>query len=432
VDAVVCTGVATEEEEELRRWQGWTVVATLEGRLFFHNDARQLSQWHQPPELYDILGEWVEIVDESQPSRPSFWRNELLRISLWKDPRQTTNIFQAALDGNLFFMQLYAEVDGQLDVVDPRGRSALHYSCAGGATQSALFLLQRQVEVDSRDENAATPLIFACRYGYASVVKVLLDAQADLNATCEGGNTAVHEAASMGQLDCLHLLLLCGADVARLNDEGEAAHDIAAKKRHLACLTLLRRHARPPDVQRGPLHPDGPPLGHARNPACSTGMEASGAAAYPGQLPRAAAAGEEALPPAMSGHPPRQRDSGCRKPGRAPSSQYGRVESDSESEDAAPEACLGHDGTDSGGASSGSSEADRGRSGRQPRGRGRRRDRSPVALGLLSWAAQLVDSARRRAFPAQADLGLPNMYRFNEETKRWELHDRKASTTVDA
>ncbi|CAE8650645.1 unnamed protein product, partial [Polarella glacialis] len=152
---------ADAEDAELQRWQGWTVVATPEGRLFFHNEARQLSQWHQPLELQPILGDWVEAIDESQPSRPSFWRNELLRLSLWKDPQQTTNIFQAALDGNLFFMQLYAEVEGHLDVVDPRGRSALHYACAGGATQSALFLLQRRAEVDRRDETMATPLIFA-------------------------------------------------------------------------------------------------------------------------------------------------------------------------------------------------------------------------------------------------------------------------------
>ncbi|CAK0840808.1 unnamed protein product [Prorocentrum cordatum] len=194
------------------------VFPTHEGRLFFHHEERQESRWTQPDELGGVLGTWAEVVDESQPSRPTFWRNELLRLSLWKDPRPTTSIFQAALDGNLFFMQLYAEVEGRLDVVDPAGLSALHYACAGGSMQGALFLLQRQAEVDLPDRTGATPLVVACKYGCADVVKVLLDARASLQACCHGGNTALHEAAAMGRLDCCHLLLLCGADASLPND----------------------------------------------------------------------------------------------------------------------------------------------------------------------------------------------------------------------
>jgi len=254
-------GLASPEDEELRRWQGWTVVATAEGRLFFHSETRQISQWTQPPELADILGEWEEITDETategQPS--TYWRNEVVRMSLWKDPRPTTNIFQAALDGNLFFMQLYAEVEGQIDVIDPRGRSALHYACAGGTTQSVMFLLQRRAEVDRPDDTGATPLIFACRYGYAPVVKVLCDAHADLNAAAAGDSTALHEAAAMGQLDCVHLLLLCGADATKHNSDGQSALDVAMAKRHQTCATLLRGHLHqqklPPAEGAAPMAP---------------------------------------------------------------------------------------------------------------------------------------------------------------------------------
>ena len=70
---------------------------------------------------------------------------------------------QAALDGNLFFLQLYTEVGGFLDAVhelrgfvariwfrtspmlfpevDSKGRTALHYNCAGGSAQARLCCL---------------------------------------------------------------------------------------------------------------------------------------------------------------------------------------------------------------------------------------------------------------------------------------------------
>jgi len=426
----VCDGSEAdpaEDEEEIRRWQGWTVVATLEGRLFFHHETRLISQWHQPPELNEILGEWVEMMDDSQPSQPSYWRNELLNIALWKDPRMTTNLFQAALDGNIFFMQLYAEVDGMLDVTDARGRSALHYSCAGGSTQSAVFLLQRGAEVDRRDDAEATPLIFACRYGYASVVKVLLDASADLNAASEGGNTALHEAASMGQLDCVHLLLLCGADPTRLNDAREAPEDIATAKRHLSCLTLLHRHTGA--SQRHRPMPDGPPLGMpGYGAAGGPGLEVSRGAAgstSPGPLRAEAATAEaKAAPPAAMSHL-HHRGARQRKPGRTARAQYGRGESSESDGGMNGASALDQDGTDSGGASSESSDgAARASTGRPHRGRGRRRERSPVALGLLSRMQSAIGAASRWAFkgPIQADLGLPNKYYYNEETKRWELN----------
>jgi len=231
-------------DEELKLALAWKCVATPEGRLFFHNEPRGISQWHQPSDLRSVLGDWWETVGDSRPGAERFWRNDVLRMSLRKDPRQTTNIFQAALDGNLFFLQLYAGVDGVFDVADPKGRQALHYCCAGGATECAMFLLQRrsQVNVDCLDKSSSTPLHSAARYGSTPMVKVLLDAGANVNAVNSFGNTPLHEAASAGQLDCLHLLLLCGADARPKNVDGNTAAKAALRNNHPACVTLLERH----------------------------------------------------------------------------------------------------------------------------------------------------------------------------------------------
>lgn len=231
-----------KDVDESHRWKGWSLIATAEGRLFFYNRETETSQWDQPQELDNILGSWMEVPTEVNGERRTFWQNNVAQISLWKDPRRTTNIFQAARDGNLFFMQFYAQVDGNLDVIDPKGRSALHYSCAGGATQSAMFLVRRRANLDRRENSGATPLCFACRYGYASVAKVVLDASADANAADIWGNTALHEAASMGHADVLSILLEFGADTSLRTKDGETADETAARRGHANCWATLRRH----------------------------------------------------------------------------------------------------------------------------------------------------------------------------------------------
>lgn len=418
---------AATEDEELVRWQGWTVVATPEGRLFFHNEQLQTSQWHQPAELRNVLGDWVEMIDDSQAGKPKFWWNDLLHISLWKDPRQTTNIFQAALDGNSFFLQLYAEVDGQLDVIDPKGRGALHYACAGGATLSASFLLQRRAEVDRRDETFSTPLLFACRYGYASIVKVLLDAQADMNAANANGNTALHEAAAMGQLDCLHLLLLWGANATPGNRDGDAPADLAAAQKHYPCVTLLRRH-----LQYAPRGDAIGPPPQARS-ASSAAAGASVVAGTPGALSSPAFA-----PPGRS---PNHSEAGpfgagsTGDPSAFPQIAGGMQRHTQQSASGGRVRQKVEDGTDSdldesrresddiGAASSESSDGGQGAS--HGRRRSRHRERSPKGIGLLSKMGRFV----RKAFagPIKADLGLPNKYIFNPDSGLWELQDEDES-----
>jgi len=234
---------AVDVDEKRRIVHGWTAVPTEHGRLFFHNEYRKVSQWAQPLELQALLGDWREI-RPSFPGSSSIWRSDLFRISLNKDPRLTTNIFDAALNGNLYFLQLYADVGGCLDVVDPQGRNALHYCCASGAVECALFLLEKGVEVDAPDQNMDRPLHCACRYGQASIAKVLIDAGANLDSARDNGNTPLHDAVDLAQVDCLHLLLLFGADALVANRAGDIPLDLAARKGLRSASELLHVHHR--------------------------------------------------------------------------------------------------------------------------------------------------------------------------------------------
>merc|ERR1712039_418787 len=52
-----------------------------------------------------------------------------------------------------------------------------------------------------------------------------------------------------------------------------------------------------------------------------------------------------------------------------------------------------------------------------------RQDSQPVAKGFFSRVSDWTKNRFSGPAPVQADLGLPNKFRYNEETKRWELPD---------
>lgn len=234
-------------------WRGWTLQTTDDGRLFYHHVASGTSQWQMPRELHPVLGEWVQVGEEGA----RYWLNETLGVSAIKDPQHTTNVFQAALEGNIFFLQLYTEVGGFLDALDEKGRSALHYNCAGGSTQAVLYLLQNRAGVGVPDRGGSTPLHWACRYGHAPIVRVLLDAKACPDEQNTLGDTPMHEAAALGRGESLQWLVLARANPELKNREARTALEVSSRNDHKEAAALLRRH----EAQwRGEVVPEREPL----------------------------------------------------------------------------------------------------------------------------------------------------------------------------
>lgn len=219
------------------QWRGWTIQTTEDGRLFYHHAASETSLWHSPQELAPVLGEWEQVGE----GESAYWKNKLLGRTAGKDPRNTTSVFQAALDGNIFFLQLYIEVGGSIDAVDSKGRSALHYNCAGGSAQTLLYLLGSNASVDTQDNAGSTPLHWACRYGHEQIVGTLLDAKADPDRPNALGDTCLHEAAALDGVTALHHLLMARADPSLQNNEARTPAELATWKRAESAAALLRR-----------------------------------------------------------------------------------------------------------------------------------------------------------------------------------------------
>lgn len=227
-------------------WRGWTIETSRDGSLFYHHSATQTSQWRMPRELAPVLGEWAQVAadggkdGERGGEGSKYWRNDLLGVSSWRDPRYTTSLFQAALDGNLFFLQLYTEVGGFLDAADAKGRTALHYNCAGGGTQAVLYMLQNRASVDTPDQGGSTPLHWACRYGHAPIVRILLEAKSDPDRQNVLGDTSMHEAAALGRVSPLQYLVLARGDPAVRNRESKTPAEVAARNNATDAAKLLQ------------------------------------------------------------------------------------------------------------------------------------------------------------------------------------------------
>ncbi|KAI3054482.1 hypothetical protein CBS147353_11424 [Aspergillus niger] len=61
-------------------------------------------------------------------------------------------------------------------------KSLLHYAAMGNCTHLLLYLLQNNLNIDSRDMHGRTPLSWAAEHGSLAAAKILLDHGANINA----------------------------------------------------------------------------------------------------------------------------------------------------------------------------------------------------------------------------------------------------------
>lgn len=161
-------------------------------------------------------------------------------------PHSQTYLIQAAIEGNLAFLELYTKFKGDLAVCDQSGRSALIHAISNGHLHFAKMLCEftqvfkHQIAepatfadlVELPDRHGNTPLFIAIRVNNPAILEMLIGYQCNLLHRRKNGNTCLHECAIHGSVDCLTLLAsYCGQDLFHvINKEGYRAADLALQQ----------------------------------------------------------------------------------------------------------------------------------------------------------------------------------------------------------
>nr|CAI5848966.1 unnamed protein product [Callosobruchus analis] len=127
------------------------------------------------------------------------------------------------------------------DQFDAKGQNFLHIAIKKGDTESALFLLTVQVDVNSRvqDPMLTPPLHLAARYGDETLVRSLLLAGARVDDRDAQKRTALHAAAEAGNVPAISALLENHADCDAVDMDHDNALHIAVREGNIAVVRAL-------------------------------------------------------------------------------------------------------------------------------------------------------------------------------------------------
>ena len=135
------------------------------------------------------------------------------KVNVWNDGGSTP-LLAASKRRHYDIVRLLLDHDALVHVHDgAEGDTPLHHVARNGDLEVARTLLERNAEVNSRNDHRSTPLLLASEFGDRDVVQLLLDHGGDACARDWSGNTALHWAAFRGHLEVTRILLELNVEV---------------------------------------------------------------------------------------------------------------------------------------------------------------------------------------------------------------------------
>ena len=103
----------------------------------------------------------------------------------------------------------------------------IHDAARDGDLAGVQAELDKDVDVDTKDDNGSTPLHKAALGGHKEIVELLITNGADVNAKGDAESTPLHYAAGYGHKEIAELLIAKGADVNAKTKRSETPLDLA-------------------------------------------------------------------------------------------------------------------------------------------------------------------------------------------------------------
>ena len=157
-------------------------------------------------------------------------------LSLITIAPQLVAMYNAIQDNNIKLVEEILEKDQYK--VHEDVNCPLHIAAEKGYTEIIELLVNKDADVESKDQWGKTPLHWAVLKGRTKIVEFLLSKGANIDSTDKFDNTSLHIAAYYGK-KIVTLLLSKGANLKAQNEHDETAFDLAKQNGHKEIVTLL-------------------------------------------------------------------------------------------------------------------------------------------------------------------------------------------------
>jgi len=148
------------------------------------------------------------------------------------------SIFLKAAENDLEYIKLHYI---QLEMVDEKKKSLLHYAVLGSAMDVIKFLLDSDINCNMTDVHGETPLFDCARKGKLEIAKLLITKFASVNIENRQGELPIHLASHKGDLDMIKLFIESGSYLNKKTMEDKLpVHYAIAGGRHDVIAYLLK------------------------------------------------------------------------------------------------------------------------------------------------------------------------------------------------
>jgi hypothetical protein len=186
-----------------------------------------------------IRSERIELLGETYLSKVKYHERSICVRQEHLIPQNRSLLPEAVAAGNSMVVKLLLDKGVELESKDRSNKTPILTAVGKGYVEIVQLLLEKGARLESRDLLRQTPLLIAVREGHVEIAKLLLEKGAQLETKGNSQWTPLLRAVSKGQVEMVKLLVEKGANLEAKNFFNRTPLLIAVSKGHVDIVKLL-------------------------------------------------------------------------------------------------------------------------------------------------------------------------------------------------